>query len=147
MQKQGKKKFPATLKAGFEAIFSPLMYKGMKIMGTYTDMRFLYTVRNSMDVLDSGASVVIFPEDSSDGYHDELKGAFPGFVMLAEQYYNKTGEDVPVIPLYYHHKTKRMIIAEPISLKKLRDEGLDRYRIADKIKDEINGIYIRNFKK
>ena len=147
IQKLGKKKLPATLKAAFEALFSKFFYKGIKILPTYTDMRFLYTVRNSMEVLDMGASVMIFPEDSSKGYFDELTGAFPGFVMLAEQYFNKTGEDVPIISAYYHKKSKKIIINPPKYVQQLKAEGLDRYQIADYFKEEINNIFRTEFKE
>ena len=146
MQKLGKKKFPSTIKALFEACFSKLMYKGIKVLPTYTDMRFMHTIRCSMDVLNSGASVMIFPEDSNKGYFDELTGAFAGFVALAEQYFNKTGEDVPIIPAYYHKKTKKIIINPEISVQKLKAQGFNRYQIAEKVKDEINLIYANNFK-
>ena len=147
IQKLGKKKLPATLKALFEACFSIFFYKGMKIMPTYTDMRFLYTVRNSMEVLDMGASVMIFPEDSAEGYFDELKGAFPGFVMLAEQYFNKTGEDVPIVTAYYHKPSKKIIINPPKSVQKLKAEGMSRNEIAEFFKEEINGIFREHFKE
>ena len=47
IQKLHKGKFIATIKATYESIFSIFIYKGMHVIGTYTDMRFLQTVRNS----------------------------------------------------------------------------------------------------
>lgn len=144
IQKMHKNKFVATLKALYEAVFSIFIYKGMKIIGTYTDMRLLSTIRNSMGVLDEGASVIIYPEDSSEGYFDEIRSAFPGFVMLAETYYNKKGEDVPVIPAYISTKNKRFIVGEPKYVHELQKLGLSRQEVADVFKDAINELY-RNF--
>lgn len=141
IQKMGKKKFPATVKAAFEAIFSKYVYRGMKFIPTYTDMRFMNTLKYSMQVLDEGASVMIFPEDSSKGYFDELTSAFPGFVMLAERYYKKTGEDVPVIPAYYYKKGAKIIIGKPLYVQELIAEGLSREEIAERFKNEINSLY------
>lgn len=141
IQKLGKKKFPATVKAAFEAIFSVFLYKGMKFIPTYTDMRFINTLRYSTQVLDAGATVMIFPEDSSKGYFDELTYAFPGFVMLAEQYYKKTGEDVPVIPAYYYRKGSKVIIGKPLYVQELIKEGLSTDEITEKFKNEINSLY------
>ena len=146
MQKLGKRKFSSTVKALFEACFSKMLYKGIKVIPTYTDGRFLFTIRSSLNVLGEGMSVMIFPEDSAKGYFDELTGAFAGFVALAEQFYSKTGEDVPVIPAYYHKRSKRIIINPALSVQELRKEGLNRYQIADRVKDEINSIYRENFK-
>lgn len=141
IQKMHKNKFVATIKALYEAVFSIFIYKGMKIIGTYTDMRLLSTVRNSMGVLDEGASVIIYPEDSSEGYFDEIRSAFPGFVMLAETYYNKKGEDVPVIPAYIATKKKRLVIGEPKYVHELQKSGLSRQEVADVFKEEINELY------
>lgn len=141
IQKMHKNKFVATFKALYEAVFSIFIYKGMKIIGTYTDMRLLSTIRNSIGVLDEGASVIIYPEDSSEGYFDEMRSAFPGFVMLAETYYNKKGEDVPVIPAYISTKKKRFIVGEPKYVHEMQKAGLSRQEVADKFKEEINELY------
>ena len=56
-------------------------------MPTYTDARFAKTLRYSMSVLEQGSTVMIYPENSNDGYKDVLTEFFPGFVMLSEKYY------------------------------------------------------------
>lgn len=141
IQKMHKNKFIATLKATYEAFFSIFIYKGMRMLGTYTDMRFLGTVRKSMKYLDAGASVIIYPEDSAEGYFDEVRAAFPGFVMLSSTYYQKTGEDVPVIPAYISTKKKRFIIGAPRYVHELEASGLTKQQIADVLKDDINALY------
>ena len=144
IQKLHKGKFIATLKATYEAIFSKYIYKGMKIIGTYTDMRFLATIRNSMEVLNDNASVVIFPEDSSEGYFDEIREAFPGFVMLALTYYQKHGEDLPILPMYVNKKKRRLLVGEPLYAHELEKSGLSKQEIADLAKEKINELY-RNY--
>ena len=146
IQKQGRGKVYATLKSAFEAIFSKMFYRGIKVLPTYTDMRFLYTVRNSMAVLDDGASLVIFPEDSNEGYKAELTSAYPGFVMLAEQYYIRTGEDLPIIPVYFHKASKKIIIDTPETVQTLKEKGLSRAEIVNHFIERINSLYRENFK-
>ena len=146
IQKLKKGKFSATLKALFEAIFSKMVYTGMKFIGTYTDVRFKKSITESMKVLDSGATVLIFPEDSANGYFDELTAAFPGFVLLAERYFKRTGEDVPVIPAYYHKHSKKIIVGKPLYVQQLMSEGLDKNAVAERFKDEINSLYRTYFK-
>lgn len=141
IQKMHKNKFTATIKAFFEAFFSPFIYKGMKVVGTYTDMRFLATIKNSMAILDDNASIVIYPEDSSSGYFKEVHEAFPGFVMLASTYYQKRGEDVPVIPAYISTDKKRFILGEPRYVHELEREGKGKQQIADVLRDDINALY------
>lgn len=141
IQKMHKGRFIATFKATYEAAFSIWVYKGMKIIGTYTDMRLLSTIRNSETVLDANASIVVYPEDSSTGYYKELKSAFPGFVMLASAYYQKRGEDVPVIPAYISTDKKRFLIGEPRYVREMEKSGLNKQQIADVFKDDINALY------
>lgn len=141
MQKMHKNKLVATLKASYEALFSIYIYRGMKVIGTYTDMRLIQTIRSSMEVLDAGAGIVIFPEDSSEGYFDEVRSAFAGFVMLSELYYQRSGEDVPVIPMYISTQKKRLLVGAPRYVHEMALEGLQRNEIADRIKDDINALY------
>ncbi len=141
VQKQHMHKFPASLKAGFEAIFSKMIYKGMRIMGTYQDQRMKETINKSMELLDQGTSIMIFPEDSTKGYKEILTGFFPGFVMLADRYYKKTGIDLPVYPIYYHRKKRKMIIGHPLYVQNFVKEGLNRYQIADKYCEAMNQLY------
>ncbi len=147
MQKLGKGKVYSTIKGFFEACFSKMVYKGMKFIPTYTDIRFSKTIKMSMKVLEADASICIFPEDSNEGYFDVLTHAFPGFVVLAEQYEKKHGEDVPIVPMYYHKKSRKIIVGEAFYQSKLREEGLSREQIAEYGKDKINEIYFNNFAK
>lgn len=73
VQKRGMKKFPATLIASFEAIFSIFFYRGMKVLPSYDDARVVTTIKNSIACIDANVPVMIFPEDSSTGYHEKLK--------------------------------------------------------------------------
>ena len=72
-----------------------------------------------MEVLDSGAAVSVYPEDSSKGYFDEMTHFFSGFVMLSEQYYKKTGEDLPIFPVYYGKRKKKIVVANPLYVQDL----------------------------
>ena len=56
-----------------------LFYKGLKLISTYHDARFLRTLRESVTALKKGENIVVFPEDSKEGYKDELDGFFCGF--------------------------------------------------------------------
>ena len=146
IQKNGKKKFPATLKAGFEAFFSIFVYRGMKIIPSFPDARLRKTIQYSMEVLDSGMAVSVYPEDSNDGYFEEMGHFFPGFVMLAQQYYKKTGEDLPVYPVYYGQNKKKIVIGTPLYVQQLANEGKNREEIAEVFRQAVNELYYDHFK-
>ena len=141
MQKRGFNKFRATISATFEAIFSPLVYKGMRVLPTYVNGRLLGTINKSMQVLNADASIMIFPENSNDGYFDELIQFFPGFVLLSQIYYKKTGEDVPIYPVYYHIKKRILCIGKPCYVQEYIQQGLNRSQIAEILKDKVNDLY------
>ena len=145
MKKNSVGKFKATLRAGFEAIFSVYIYKGMKILPSYPDVRFRKTLQYSMDVLDAGYAVSLYPEDSNNGYLDEMTHFFSGFVMLAQKYYQKRGEAVPVFPVYWGRKGNKIVIGKSLYVQDLEKEGLTRDEIAERFRLEVNGLYRRHF--
>ena len=147
IQKNGVNKFKATLKASFEALFSIYFYRGMKVLPSYPDARFRRTLQYSMECLESGRSISLYPEDSNQGYFDEMTHFFPGFVMLSQQYYKKNGEDLPVFPAYYGRKKKKIVVGKPLYVQDFVKQGLDREQIADKFRQEVNQLYYDHFKE
>lgn len=142
IKKCGKKPgFINSFKAGFMAIFNPFVYRGMRMLPTYPDARFALTLRESVQVLNADMSVMIYPENSNEGYKDVLTEFFPGFVMLAEKYYRTTKEDLPVYPVYYSIKKRIMVIGKPLFVQDFVKQGLDRYQIAQRFCDEVNQLY------
>ena len=141
IQKCGRGKFAATIKAFFEAIFSKMLYKGMKFLPTYPDVRLSSTIKNSIKVLDDNGTIMIFPENSNSGYFDELIEVFGGFITLSEMYYKKYGVDLPIIPVYYHKKSKKIIIGKKSYIQQLKNSGMDRTAICEYYKNEINSLY------
>lgn len=140
-QKMGYGPVKATLLAAFSATFSKYFYKGMNVIPTWRDGRLINTVRRSIAVLKGGASVLIFPENSNEGYKDILTEFHAGFVTLAECYYQKTKQDIPVYPVYYHHKKKVLAIGAPMYVQDLVKQGLSRAQIAERFRNIVNNLY------
>ena len=141
IQKLHKNKFYATLKSAFEAIFSPFIYRGIKVIPSFPDARVLKTFTHSVDVLDNDMAIMVYPEDSSSGYFDEPTKFLNGFVGLSEFYFKKRGEDLPVYPTYLHKKTKKLIIGKPLKVNELKSKGLTRSEIASVFLNEVNALY------
>ncbi|MGN0818688.1 MAG: hypothetical protein ACI4L9_06940 [Candidatus Coproplasma sp.] len=141
IKKKGFGKFRSSFLATFDAFFSIFFYRGMKFLPTYTDARFASTLNDSVEVLKDGTAVLVFPEDSDEGYKDVMEKFFPGFVMLADNYYRKTKTDLPVYPVYYSQSANRLIIGKPEYLHSLKEQGLDRNAVAELFKDKVNALY------
>ena len=145
IKKHGWSKKRATFRATFEAIFSKMMYKGIKVIGTYTDIRLKNTLRDSIKILENDMAILIFPEDSNSGYHTLMKHFFSGFVMLSEQYYKKHQIDLPIYPVYYSDKCKKIIVGHPLYVQDLVKQGYKRDEIASICKDKVNELYLTYF--
>lgn len=141
IQKYGKSKFTATVKALFEALFSKFIYKGLKIIPSFPDARVAKTFSYSAEVLDNDMAVMVYPEDSNSGYHAEPVKFFSGFVGLSEHYYKKRGEDLPIYPTYLHLENRKLIIGKPMCINELKQQGLSRDEIAEKFRLEVVNLY------
>lgn len=143
IQKNGWSKGKATLKATYEAFFSKYIYKGMKVLPTYQDARLARTIKKSVATLSNDISLMIYPEDSSNGYFDVIKKFLPGFVLVMEKYKKATGKDVPVRPIYYHKKKRIILVGEAYYLGEYQKQNLSREEIAETIKNELNQLYVK----
>lgn len=100
----------------FCLIASPLtnlFYKGLNLISTYQDARLKKTIKESMEAIKRGESVVIYPENSEKGYLAELEGFHYGFLLLAESCL-KQGIDLPIYVTYFRKSDKVYIIDKPI---------------------------------
>ena len=122
IQKLHKGKFSSTIKAAFEAIFSKGIYKGMHLIPSYDDVRFINTINFVSKNLKIGLPVIVFPEDSDKGYDDELRRLHPGFITIVETYNRRNNCDLPIYPLYQHLKKKLIIIDKPFYLSEMKDK-------------------------
>ncbi len=105
----------------FCLIASPLtnlFYSGMPLISTYRDARFYKTIRESVAAIEKGETIVIFPEDSHNGYLPELEGFFGGFLMLAKHLKRK-GIDAPIVVSYFQKANNRYIFDRPVYYSEL----------------------------
>lgn len=116
IQKNGSGRAVASFRAFFEAFFSAFVYCGMCLLPTYTDGRLAKTVKKSVALLGEGTSLMIFPENSEDGYKAEPTDFFPGFMLVAKGYGKTYGSDIPMRPVYYHKKKRLIVVGEACSL-------------------------------
>ena len=117
-----------------------LFYSGFDLISTYKDIRFTKTIRESIRALNSGDNIVVFPEDSTNGYLAELEGFHMGFVLLADICLRR-GMDIPIYVSYFKKgDPKRLIVGQMISLKELFDNQRSRDEVAQLLCDECNGL-------
>ena len=138
-QKKHWKPFPAKLFCLIAAPLTNLFYKGLNLISTYPDFRFRKTLSESMKTVKEGQSLIIFPEDSSNGYFDELSKFFAGFVTFAQAAL-KRGMDLKIYQSYFRKKDKVFIIDKPIRFSELIKNFESKQALADLICDRVNEL-------
>lgn len=122
---------------------SPLtnwFYKGLNLISIYPDSRLRTTLDETLPAIrDDRDNVVIFPEDSSDGYCDELKGFHAGFVLLAEKCL-ANGIDVPIYVSYFKKKQRQYVFDAPVQYSQLKAQFGDRKSIAEYLCTRCNAL-------
>ena len=146
-QKIGYGKVKSFIIATLFAIISKMLYNGMQLVPTYGDFRLKNTIDHSVKHLESGNSVLIFPEDSQSGYHEKLIRYNTGFVFLSQRFYRKNNIDIPIYPIYYHKRLGAFIIGKKAFVNELIEEGMTREQVADHFKDITNDLADELFKR
>ncbi|MBQ8293309.1 MAG: hypothetical protein IJX78_05870 [Bacilli bacterium] len=144
-----KKKFSKTLSFLLATILTPIMalfYKGMQIIASFPDNRLSKTIKISIEELERGTSILIYPENSSDGYHEILKEYFAGFWLLAKKYYEKTGKDIEIVNMYYHSKSNKVIVSVPRSYLSLKEILINKQDVANFFLKDANNMFFKNIK-
>lgn len=143
-----KKHWNLTLARLFCLLASPLtniFYKGLNLISTYKDARFKTTINKSIEAIKKGENIVIYPEDSTNGYLQELQDFKQGFIVFCETCLKK-GIDLPIYVSYFKKLEKVYIIDKPIKYSLLKQEHKKEY-VADVLRKRCNELGKMNFSK
>jgi 1-acyl-sn-glycerol-3-phosphate acyltransferase len=132
-------KLRSFLLASLFGIISKTLYNGVQLIPTYTDLRLRKIIALSMRHFEVGNSILIFPEDSDDGYKEEIDEFHGGFVYLAKEFHRKFGRHIPIIPLYYHKSAKEMRVDKSYTLDDFKNYK-HRKDIANQFKNILNAL-------
>ena len=92
------------------------------------DSRAISTFRETLERLDEGARIVIFPECRTPG--NGLVWQFQnGFVGVARMYYARTGKVLRFVPLYVAPTLRTLALGEPIAFDPHAPAAQERERI------------------
>lgn len=126
----------------FCLIASPLtnlFYKGLNLISTYRDGRFVKTIRESIDAIKNGENVVVYPENSEDGYLAELKGFFAGFAVFADAC-KRNGIDLPIVVSYFKKSERVFVFDKPRKYSELLNECGNREKVVEMLLNRCNEL-------
>lgn len=140
-QKMKYGKFKSFVLATLLSIINKFLYVNMRLVPTYQDIRITKTMRDTLKHLNDNIPILIFPEDSSEGYEDEISHFNDGFVVLADYAYNHRNIDLPIYPVYYSKHDRIIIIGKPLIYSELVKDNIKRSDIADLLRIKVNELY------
>lgn len=99
------------------------------------------TVRLSIDAMEAGDNVLIFPENPSHKYESEGIGELsPGFVMLAEAYWKKKNKKLRMLPIYANKNEKTITFGTEIVYDPDAGYGAEQDRIVNEATRQIRAM-------
>lgn len=123
-------------------IIAPLasfLLRNANTIGVYKDRRIVYTFRETVEKMQAGADIVIFPECPEP--HNNIVHTFQeGFVDVARVYYRKTGKDPVFTPLYVCPRLRKLVIGKPLRYDHTADRHEEAKRITAELMDRVSEL-------
>lgn len=118
---------------------SLLLFQNAHTIPVYHDSRLITTYRKSVESLQAGSKVVIFPEHYQE--HNHIVHDFQDkFVDLARFYFRKTGESISFVPMYIAPRLKTVVYGEAIRFYPEKSIAEERSRICCALMDSITDL-------
>jgi hypothetical protein len=124
-QKLGYGKLRSFLCACGFGLISPIPYTIAGTIPVYFDTRVRRTFEYSVQCIEEDVPVLLFPENSNDGYKTQIEEFWPGFLLLVKHYYRKHGVDLPIYTLRFNPKPKTITIGKPMYYQELAKKHND----------------------
>lgn len=125
-------------------IIAPLsvcVFNNAQTIGVYHDARIISTFKQTVQRLQEGSSVVIFPEH--DVPHNHIICQFQDkFIDIAKLYYKRTKKELAFVPLYIAPTLKKMYLGKPIRFCAANLMEEERARICEYLMKEITEIAV-----
>lgn len=80
----------------------------------------------SIECLNSGDSILLFPENPEEQYGDKISEFYSGFASLGRMYHRETGKDVTFYPVYASKRSRLLIIGKGITYNSKGKNEKDR---------------------
>ena len=112
----------------------------LRAIAVYRDspMKLRQTIRESLDALANGENLMIFPEHPEGKY---VKGGIselsPGFVMLAEAWWKKSGKKLRMMPVYANRDKRTFTFGDEIVYEPEKGFASEQERI---LRDSYNQL-------
>ena len=121
------------------APISVCIFNNARTIAVYHDMRVIGTFKDTIQMLQKGANILVFPE--KDEKHNNILYKFQeNFIDVAKLYYKKTAISLTFVPMYIAPRLRKMYIGQGISYNSENSISDERKRISEYLSNEITDI-------
>lgn len=114
----------------------PYLFTHADTIAVYKDIRLKQTMNQTVEALDCGEDVVIFPEHGTP-HNRYLNEFLLHFVDVARRFHKVTGKPLSFYPVYTCPELKKIIIGQPIQYEYDQIPDQERLRIIGYLQTEI----------
>ena len=133
-------KFLAMPLAFFCGLLIPPFIRSLNAVPVYRDSGSITkTLKQSIDILQKGHQLLIFPDVQYDSNQKEIQEIYTGFLYLDKLYYKKEQTHLEFVPMLFEKASKTISTATPISFSAQTDYHTEQASISKKIVTAING--------
>ena len=125
--------------AKFLAPLVTYLMRNADALPVYRDMRVVKTYKYSVEAMNEGYNIVIFPE-CPEKNNEIVNKLNEYFVDVARFYYKQTGKELLFVPMYYSVELRKVLFAKPIKFDASSPIDEQRKKICSYIMDEITGL-------
>ena len=104
----------------------------LRAIPVYRDspMKLRQTLRESIDALENGENLMIFPEHPEGKYvKDGISELSPGFLMLAEAWWKKAGKKLRIMPVFANREKRTFSFGDEITYEPQNGYAAEQDRI------------------
>lgn len=115
------------------------LFNNAQTIGVYHDTRLISTFRKTVQLLQEGTSVVIFPEHDVPRNHIIYEFQ-DKFIDIARLYYKRTGKALSFVPMYIAPELKKMVFGAPVRFDPSVPAEEERKRICFCLMDTVTEL-------
>lgn len=98
------------------------------------------TMKDSVETLKNGESILLFPDVQYDDNSPEVKEIYEGFLYIEKYYYRETGEHVAFVPIYSDRSMREIRIGNVLRFSGKERFFVERKEMVQNIQDELNRL-------
>ena len=135
--------FVRRLLAWYLGWLSVNVMNALRAIAVYRDspMKLRRTLRESVEALENGENLMIFPEHPEGKY---VKGGIselsPGFLMLAEAWWKKSGKPLRMMPVFANREKRTFTFGEEIRYEPENGYAAEQERILKEAYDQLMAL-------